>query len=116
MHLRGMISRESIGRMMRRVRPRVRRCFRNARRGDPDYRAHVVMSLVIEGRELETVRVSGDVTPELQTCMTSAVDYLQIPPTGSRVVINYPFVASAEERPGAVELGADVEGALDRLF
>ncbi|MBW2461967.1 MAG: VWA domain-containing protein [Deltaproteobacteria bacterium] len=112
----GALSREVLARRMQTVEPRVRGCFRRARRGRPDYQARVTFHLALAGREVESARVSGDLTPDLEACLLSAVEHLEIPRTQGRVLVNYPFVTQAEPRALPMSLPDDVATAVDALF
>ncbi len=117
-HIRitGALSREVLTRRMQTVEPRVRGCFHRARRGRPDYQARVTFHLALAGREVESARVSGDLTPDLEACLLSAVDHLEIPRTPGRVLVNYPFVTEAAPRTAPMSLPDDVATAVDALF
>lgn len=114
------VSREVVQRAFANVRPRVRACFRAARRGREAFAARVTVSVVLSSERDPSVQIletSGDVSEELAACVGAAAGAIQIQlPPGDNVEVRYPFATRGVTRPRTVELPEDIALAFDRLF
>ena len=92
--VRGSVSREALMRVRRRLDPAVRHCFRDARRGRPEWSATVMLRLVTNYGELIDVSAPSITEPSLGACLVAAVERFQdLPFTEGAVAASFRFVA-----------------------
>jgi hypothetical protein len=113
----GSLSKESAGRIMRSIEPRVRACFARERAGRPQWSARAQYTVLLERREVVAVTVGGTgMSERLEGCLVDAVDQLVIPSFPGRVIIRYPFVATEVTPPPPIAVEPSLDRTLDRLF
>lgn len=112
----GGVSREAFGRVRARLRPRVRACFLDARRGRPEWSGRVTLRLVVRDGELVSADVPSTTDPALASCVARvADDFEDFPDAPHTVVAHLPFVseALAPLPPAPTPLDPRVARALD---
>ena len=100
---------ESVLTMLRqRVMPVARLCFRTDRRGRADYSVRAELRFTLADREVERVEVDGRLSRPLRSCLTEAVDVLDIPPFSGRIGVRWPLRTERLTLPTAIALEPDI--------
>lgn len=110
---RGVPAETVLGMLRQRIVPAARGCFRSDRAGRADYSVRAIYGFVLRDREVEAVRVEGEVPDRLRTCLARAITRLDVPYFSGRVVVTYPLRTQAETREAPLELTAQTQRALD---
>ena len=110
---RGVPAETVLGMLRQRIVPAARGCFREDRRGRADYSVRAIYAFVLRDREVEAVRVEGDVPERLRTCLEEVITRLDVPYFSGRVVVTYPLRTRAETREAPLEMTAQTQRSLD---
>lgn len=98
-----------------RIVPAARGCFRSDRRGRAAYQSRAVYTFRIADQEIVDSHVDGNLASELRTCLSDAIDELDIPPFDGVVNVTYPIYVAPQLPPPTLTLDADVADAVDAL-
>lgn len=101
--------------LRQRIVPVARRCFREDRRGRPNYQTRAIFEFRLADREVVDAEVTGRLTPELRACLLSAIDALEIPRFDGTIAVRYPIYTAPELPPPTLTLDTDVADAVDAL-
>lgn len=117
--VRGSLSREGVRRIMDHIRPAVRACFADARRGRRDFEASFTYRLLLGEREVVQAAIadaSPSVDARLAQCLLDRpIRSLVVPRFDGMIEVSYPFHTDRQPPPVRVELDPDVEALLDGL-
>ena len=97
------------------MRPSVRRCFAQARRGRPEWSGTANLTIAFRYGELVTAAVTQTTDSSLSQCLVEVTDQLaDIPFTDGHVIVNFPFTSVGGPAPerAAVPLAPHVDEAL----
>lgn len=117
--VRGSLGRDGVRMIMDHIRPAVRACFADARRGRRDFEASFTYRLALGQREVLHAAIA-DASPSVDARLTQClldrpIRALVVPRFDGTIVVNYPFHTDRQPRPVRVELDPDVEALLDAL-
>jgi hypothetical protein len=102
--------------LRQRIVPVARGCFREDRAGRPSYQTRAVFALRLSDQEVVEAQVVGRLSPELSSCLTRAVDALEIPRFAGTVVVRYPIYTTPELPPPTMALDPEVADAVDAVL
>lgn len=117
--VRGSISREAIGRMMRGATPAVRGCLARARRGRRAFDARFAYELVLHRGEVRSAAITrrgADVDEALVACLLDRpIASLVVPlaVNGAPVGLTYPYRTEGSAEPAEGSLDPDVDALLE---
>lgn len=109
-------SRSLLEMLRARIVPVARGCFREDRRGRPNYQTRAVFEFRLADREVVDAEVEGRLTPRLRACLLDAIDGLDIPRFDGAVQVRYPLYTAPQLPPPTLSLDADVADAVDALI
>lgn len=101
--------------LLRSVVPQLRECFRADRRGRAAYSIRAQLMLLISDQEVQDVRVEGDITDVLRTCMVSAIDALDVPAFDGAILARWPLHTEPSLPAARIELHPDLASAIDEF-
>lgn len=111
----GIPARILLASLRRRVMPRARACFRDDRRGRPDYEVRAPIRIELEDREIAAASVEGTLSPELRRCLLDAIDQLEVPGFEGRVIVRWTLYTAPVLPPPVIELAPSVAEEVDRV-
>jgi hypothetical protein len=109
-------SRSLLDLLRQRIVPVARGCFREDRRGRPNYQTRAVFEFRLADREVVDAEVTGRLTPELRACLLAAIDTLEIPRFDGTVRVRYPIYTAPQLPPPTLTLDTEVADAVDGLI
>ena len=112
---RALPPRALLDQLRRRVVPVARGCFRDDRRGRADYSTRATIHAVLSDRELSEVRVEGEISSALSSCIAGAFAGLDVPRFDGTLELRWGLYTEAEPPPPTMHLSPDLSRAVDRI-